>query len=62
MPYKRTLRDNNTFLVLYQEYDEYFCHEYNGIKKAVEGYRKLRTLHGDNCRLVKVVADYGEEV
>ena len=62
MPYKRTLRDNNTFLVIYQKHDEYFYLEYEGIKKAVDGYRRLRTLHGDNCRLLKVVADYGEEI
>lgn len=62
MPLKRTAPEINSFLVIWWENNSPHWQEYVGYKNAVDGYRYLRQLHGDNCRIAKVVVDYGVEV
>lgn len=62
MPKKRTFPESNTYLVTWVEHGNAHWIEYTGVKLAVDGYRYMRKFHGDNCRLVKVVLNYGTEV
>lgn len=62
MPKKPVLPETNEYLVVWSERGIPHWVEYVGAKLAVEGYRYLRTIHGDNCRLVKVVLNYGQEI
>lgn len=62
MPKKPTFKESNNYIVLWYENGQLHGTEFIGGKNAVDGYRFLRGLHGDNCRLAKVVLNYGEEV
>ena len=62
MPKKPVLKEQESYMVLWQSHDIQHWQEYANARVAVEGYRYMRQLFGDNVRLVKVVFDYGTEV
>lgn len=62
MPRKPVWQEKNNYLVIWQEGFKPHWQEYVGARNAITGYRQLRRIHGNECRLVKVVLDYGEEV
>lgn len=62
MPKKPVFKDYPNYLVVYQYNGVTHTQECVGARVAVDVYRQLRGIYGDNCRLVKVVLNYGEEV
>ena len=62
MPKKPVLREIESYMVLWQSGDHQHWQEYSNARLAVDGYRYMRQLFGNNVRLVKVVFDYGQEV
>ncbi len=62
MPKKKTFKDYPNYLVIYQYNGQTFTQECVGARVAIDVYRQLRGIYGDNCRLAKVVLNYGEEV
>lgn len=62
MPKKPVIVGIEKYMVLWQSNNTQHWTEYANARAAVEGYRYMRTLFGNNVRLVKVVFDYGTEV
>ena len=62
MPKKPIFKDSNNYLVIWCEAGKTHFTEFVGAKCAVNGYRFIRKLHGDDVRLTKVVVNYGEEI
>ena len=62
MPKKPVLKTQESYMVLWQSGDYQHWTEYSNARLAVEGYRMMRNLFGNNVRMVKVVFDYGQEV
>ena len=49
-------------MVLWQSGENQHWTECTNARLAVDEYRYMRKLFGDNVRMVKVVFDYGQEV
>ena len=62
MPKKPVFKEIETYLVLWQSGNYQHWTEYSTPREAVDGYRTMRNLFGNNVRMVKVVFDYGQEV
>ena len=62
MPKKPVLREIESYMVLWQSGGHQHWTEYTNARLAVDGYRQMRNLFGNNVRMVKVVFDYGTEV
>lgn len=62
MPKKPVLKTQESYMVLWQAHEKQHWTEYVNAREAVDGYRYMRQLFGNNVRLVKVVFDYGTEV
>lgn len=65
MPKRCVLPENDvrdTFIVLYESNDTKYQQEYVGLKNAVTGYRYLRSIYGDRCRMTRVILNYGVEI
>ena len=62
MPKKPVVKEIEAYMVLWQSGQNQHWAEYTNARLAVEGYRYMRQLFGDNVRMVKVVFDYGQEV
>lgn len=62
MPRRPVLKEIEKYMVLWQSNNIQHWTEYSTAREAVDGYRYMRTLFGNNVRLVKVVFDYGQEV
>lgn len=62
MPKKPVFKDYPNYIVVYECNGKTYTQECIGARIAVDVYRQLREYYGDNCRLAKVVLNYGEEV
>lgn len=62
MPRRPVLKEIEKYMVLWQSNNIQHWTEYVNAREAVEGYRYMRTLFGNNVRMVKVVLDYGTEI
>lgn len=62
MPKKPVIKEIERYMVIWQSGDTQHWTEYANARLAVDGYRYMRKLFGDNVRMVKVVFDYGQEV
>ena len=62
MPRKPVFKESNNYIVIWYENGKAHFTEFVGAKCAVDGYRFIRKLHGDDVRLTTVVLNYGEEV
>lgn len=62
MPKKPVIKDIEKYMVLWQSNEKQHWTEYATPRDAVDGYRYMRQLFGNNVRMVKVVFDYGQEV
>ena len=62
MPKKPVIKELESYMVLWQSGEMQHWTECTNARLAVEEYRYMRKLFGDNVRVVKVVFDYGQEV
>lgn len=62
MPKKRIPPEPNQFLVTWTEAGYPHWTECIGFKMAVSVYEQMRTIHGDNVRIAKVVVGYGVKI
>ena len=62
MPKKPVFKDVEKYIVLWQSHETQHWTECATARDAVDCYRYMRNLFGNNVRMVKVVFDYGTEV
>lgn len=62
MPRRRTPVEPNQYLVTWTEGSIPHWIECVGLKIAINVYRQMREVHGDNVRLAKVLVEYGTEI
>ena len=62
MPKKRTPPEPNQYLVTWTEGGYPHWTECIGLKIAINVYRQMREIHGDNVRVAKVLVEYGTEI
>ena len=62
MPKKPVIKELESYMVLWQSGDNQHWTECTNARLAVDEYRYMRKLFGDNVRMVKVVFDYGQKV
>lgn len=62
MPKKPVFPESNNYVVFYMSHGVPHWTECIGAKTAVETYRMMREMFGDEVRLARVVLNYGAQV